>query len=250
MNHVFVDFENVPSVNLSLIRGQPAKVTLLIGEKQRRLELDLVRQIHEHASQVSLVEVGASGRNALDMVLAWHLGAAAERSAGDAFFVVSKDKDFDPLIKHLRARGLAVERVDAFAALPFVAALEAASIPRAARTRGATAGGRTRGRSHERPAARAAAATSSARQRLAEQRDASTPATEPTTDARLTKLIDRLQHRPKARPVRRKTLLSHINGFFGNQLSAAELEAVVADLQTRGVVAIDPQGRVSYPAQP
>src|SRR4051812_27262518 len=78
MNHVFVDFENVPSVDLSLIRGRPVDVTLLIGEKQRRLDLDLVRQIHEHATQVSLVEVGASGRNALDLVLAWHLGHAAE----------------------------------------------------------------------------------------------------------------------------------------------------------------------------
>src|SRR3954468_21509405 len=120
LNRVFVDFENVHTVDLTLIGDKQAEVTLLIGEKQRRLELALVRQIHEHAAKVTLIEVGAAGRNALDLVLAWHLGKTAERYPDDPYFVVSKDKDFDPLIPHLRTLGLRVERIDAFAALPFL----------------------------------------------------------------------------------------------------------------------------------
>ncbi len=196
MHHVFVDFENVPNVDLALIQDRPADVTLLIGEKQRRLDLDLVRQIHAHAAQVSLVEVGASGRNALDLVLAWHLGNAVERHAGDSFFVISKDKDFDPLIKHLRARGLDVSRVDSFDGLPFLGS-------------------------------------------------AAAPA--PVNDPRFAKLIDRLQQKTNDRPVRRKTLLTYINGFFANQLTAPELEAVASALETQEVISFGAAGRVLYP---
>ncbi len=119
---VYVDFENVPNVDLELTAGKPVHVTLLIGEKQKRLDLALVRQIHQHASQVTLIEVGASGRNALDLVLACHLGKAVAQHAGAEFHIISKDKDFDPLITHLRAEKMHVSRHNAFADLPLVAA--------------------------------------------------------------------------------------------------------------------------------
>ncbi len=231
MNHVFVDFENVPNVDLALIRDRAAEVTLLIGEKQRRIDLELVRQIHAHATQVTLIEVGASGRNALDLVLAWHLGNSADRYPSDMFFVVSKDKDFDPLIKHLRSRGLEVARVDAFAALPFLGAKKTEQRQPASRASRAA---------HTRPVPAAdAAPRPRADQRT---RERSTP-----EDPRFAKLIDRLQHKTKARPVRRKTLVSHINGFYGNGLSPSELEAVVNSLEKDGIIALDAQDRVSYP---
>lgn len=219
MNQVFVDLENVPNVELALIRDHAAHVTLLIGEKQRRLELEFVRQIHAHAAQVSLVEVGTSGRNALDMVLACYLGSAVERSPKDTFFVVSKDKDFDPLLKHLRARGLEASRVDSFAALPFAAA-PVTEAPKRRRTKTAV------------------------------QSKPVEPPRElelPLDDPRLPKVITCIQRKDVARPVRRKTLLSHINSLFGNQLSAPALEGMVSSLQDRGIISIDANGRVTYP---
>lgn len=193
-HYVFVDFENVPSVDLALVANQPVHVTLLIGEKQKRLDLALVRQIHRHAAQVTLVEVGASGRNALDLVLACHLGQAVVRRPDAAFHIVSKDKDFNPLVAHLRASDVNVARHEGFAALPFLHA----------------------------------------------------PATAPETDRRLAKLIDRLRHSAASRPVRRKTLLSHVQDFYGNRLSATEAESVIGTLVQQGVIAIDDRGRVSY----
>lgn len=191
---VFVDFENVPTVDLALISELPVHVTLLIGEKQKRLDLALVRQIHRHASRVTLIEVGASGRNALDLVLACHLGQAAVHHPGAAFHIVSKDKDFNPLVAHLRAADVNVTRHESFAALPFL-----------------------------HPAPKIAA-----------------------PDDRLAKLIDRLSHKTTARPVRRKTLLSHIQAFYANRLSPAELDGIVAALQQRGIIAFDEKERVSY----
>lgn len=193
-HHIFVDFENVPTVDLALIADHNAHVTLLIGDKQKRLDLPLVRQIHRHASRVTLIEVGGSGRNALDLVLACHLGQAVVNRPGAVFHIVSKDKDFNPLVAHLRAADVDVTRHDAFAALPFL----------------------------QRNAPRAA------------------------PDDRLGRLIDRLSHKTIARPVRRKTLLSHIQAFYANRLSPDELEAVVAALEERGVIAFDEKGRVNY----
>lgn len=193
-HYVFVDFENVPSVDLALVADQPVHVTLLIGEKQKRLDLALVREIHRHATQVTLVEVGASGRNALDLVLACHLGQAVVTHPGAAFHIVSKDKDFNPLVAHLRAGDVNVARHDSFPALPFL-----------------------------RP-----------------------PAKAPETDRRLAKLIDRLRHSAASRPVRRKTLFSHVQDFYGNRLSEVETEAVIGTLQQRHVIDIDDKGRVTY----
>jgi len=61
----------------------------------------LVEQIQQFASQVKLVKVGGSGHNALDLTLACYLGRAIERAPSARFAIVSKDKDFTPMIIHL-----------------------------------------------------------------------------------------------------------------------------------------------------
>lgn len=120
---VFVDFENVQPASIELPPGAPVQVVLLLGEKQRKLELGLVQQIHRQAAHVQLIEVGAAGRNALDLTLAYHLGRTVAAAPKDArFHIVSRDKDFDPLIAHLRGEGRHVFRHDEFSALPFLGA--------------------------------------------------------------------------------------------------------------------------------
>src|ERR1017187_7174364 len=58
---VFVDFENVPNIELGRVAGKPVHVSLLLGKNQRNLDVGLVQSIHRLAAQVQLVEVGASG---------------------------------------------------------------------------------------------------------------------------------------------------------------------------------------------
>lgn len=205
---VFVDFENINNVDLAGIGGKSARIALLIGQTSKRPDWSLTQQIHRHASQVELVEAGVSGRNALDLVLAYRLGHTASQHPGAAFHIVSKDKDFDPLISHLRNQGVNVVRHDAFAALPFL--------------------------------------TSAIRPTKVMPSTTKTTGTAAKPDERLEKLIDRLQNKPKARPVRRKTLLSHINAFFGHKLSPSELDDIVDQLITRRVIAMNEKDRVEY----
>ena len=116
---VFVDFENVPNVDLALVSGKPVHVTLLIGKNQTKLGIGLVQQIRRLAAQVELLEVGASGHNALDLTLAYYLGQAVQRAPNAQFCVVSKDKDFEPLLGHLCGNNVKVGRYESFEALPF-----------------------------------------------------------------------------------------------------------------------------------
>lgn len=216
---VFVDFENVPEVDLGLVEGKPVQVTLFIGKHQKKLDLALVRQIHRLAAQVELVEVGASGRNALDLTLAYYLGQTVERAPGAHFHLVSKDKDFEAMIGHLQGKHLKVARCDSFTALPF--------LPKPAKSRPLLA-----------PAKVSAGVKTVEATKEGEG------------DDRLEKLIHRLKNNSAPRPKKRARLLAHISTAFGGKLPEAEQVQKLGELVERGVLRIDAKERVTYAAGP
>ncbi|MCX6868214.1 MAG: PIN domain-containing protein [Verrucomicrobia bacterium] len=110
MNHVFVDFENVHQVDLTLIGVKSVSFTLMVGAKQTKLDSDLVEKLMEHSASVRLVKLKSSGQNALDFALAYYLGRAVLADPTAYYHIVSKDGGFDPLIDHLRARHINVQR--------------------------------------------------------------------------------------------------------------------------------------------
>ncbi|RXK55868.1 hypothetical protein ESB00_08290 [Oleiharenicola lentus] len=114
---VLVDFENVPDVDFAGIEGKPVRVVLLIGTRQQRLDLALVRQIHRLNGQIELVEVGVAGRSAFDLALAYQLGLAVKEHPQAQFHIVSQAEDFEPLLRHLASRGMDVTRHVVFPSL-------------------------------------------------------------------------------------------------------------------------------------
>ncbi len=214
---VFVDFENVPTVDLGLVEGKPVHVSLLIGKKQTWLDLPLVQQIHRLATQVELVEVGASGHNALDLTLAYYLGRAIQRSPGAQFYIVSKDKDFEPMIGHICGEGIKASRHDSFAALPFLPKPKKPS-----------------------PVKAPAPAKVSASLKTA------VPVQAAGAEERFEKLIARLKTIVNQRPKKRDRLLAYINTVFGGKLSEPEQNAKLAELIRRRILFIDEKGRVTY----
>src|SRR5437879_3459509 len=113
-NYIFIDFENVQEVDLDRIAGKSVKVVLILGEQHRKLPIALVRQLHQYASAVRLVETGCSGKNALDLVLASCMGEAKMDDPHGYFHILSKDKDFDALIAHYKTNGLLAARHKSF----------------------------------------------------------------------------------------------------------------------------------------
>lgn len=203
----FIDLENVPHVDLSLLEGQPIHTTILIGARQKKLELSLVQRIHRLGKQVELVEVGASGPNALDLTLACYLGRALERHPKASFSIISRDRDFDPMIAHLIAQGVSVARhAGIHARTP--APKRAAPVPVAA------------------PAPRRAPS--------------------PEGD-RAERIIARLMNPDnRNRPNRRRGLLAQIKSSLGKAATDADAAELVHALEQRGLLAIDGDGRVVY----
>jgi hypothetical protein len=217
---VFVDFENVPDVDLSAISGQPVRVTLLIGNKQKKLDLELVKQIQKFPAQVDLVEVGGSGRNALDLTLACYLGRAIERAPAANFAIVSKDKDFAPMIAHLLAHDVEIARYDSFTALPFL--------------------------HHRKPIA---APKSTVTPKIATGSKTSVPSAKKPTEDRRAKVISRLKNPlSRNRPADEPALRAHIRSALGKEASDDKVDGIVRDLVDSHHLAIDGRGKVSYPA--
>jgi hypothetical protein len=214
---IFVDYENVPSVDLGLVGGKAVHVTLMIGKNQTKIDFVLVEQIRRLADQVELVKLDASGRNALDLTLAHYLGRAVERRPDAQFCIVSKDKDFDPMIAHLLGKGLRISRTDSFGALPF--------LPRPRKS-----------------SATKAVATSPAKSVTTVKPEDNAD----VSDVRLEKLVARLTNGVGSRPKKKSGLLAHINTAFGNKLTVPQLTVKLDELLTRGILSIDEADRVTY----
>lgn len=73
-NYIYVDFENIQEIDISLIAHRPVKVVIALGKHQTNLPVGMVKALLKHPDQVTLVEVGVQGKNALDFVLAYYLG--------------------------------------------------------------------------------------------------------------------------------------------------------------------------------
>lgn len=220
MNHVFVDYENVREIDLAVFGVERVSVTLLVGANEKKLAVDLVEQLFAHAASVQFVRLTSSGKNALDMTLAYYLGRAAATEPATHFYIVSKDKDFDPLQKHLQSRGLSVRRCPDFASLPFLQSAPAKPKPVAAKAKVVKAPVKV-------PASKKVSA-------------------KPPKVDEIAGLLEHLRTHPKQRPRTRKRLVPFVINQLGQTLSEAEAAKRVAAMEKAGGLAIGEKGRVSY----
>jgi hypothetical protein len=80
--------------------------------------VELVEKIHKYHAQVHLIKSEVASQNALNLVLAYHVGRQANANPQGYFHVLAKDKDYDPLIKHLRGSHILANRHETFSTIP------------------------------------------------------------------------------------------------------------------------------------
>src|SRR6266851_8365695 len=102
VNHIFVDFENVHEIDLTVIGSKAVSFTLLVGPRQTKLDISLVEKLFEHAVSVQLVRLTSAGRNALDFTLAYYVGRSWAADPTGYFHIVSDSGDIQRTIKALR----------------------------------------------------------------------------------------------------------------------------------------------------
>jgi len=138
-HYILIDHENIPTLEVGDIGALPVKVLVFLGEHTTKLALKDVKKLMTHAAKIDLIEIAGNGKNALDFHIAYYVGRISAADPGASIYIVSKDKGFDPLIAHLTARNVRVQRAaavpkfsDARAARPAPAA-DADAVPEAER---------------------------------------------------------------------------------------------------------------------
>ena len=215
MNHVFVDYENVHHVDLSLIGAKSVSFTLMVGAKQSKLNTDLVEKLIEHSSSVQLVKLKSSGKNALDFALAYYLGRAALTDPTGHFHIIAKDGGYDALIEHLRERHINVCRQVSCADLTFAwsGKMKPVSKPLAKKTVTKKAGKKT--------------AAKKATKKAASKKEKSV---EEWTE----RVVKNFTDHPKARPAKRKTLLTKVGDMIKEPVDGPEVLSVITKMQEMG----------------
>jgi hypothetical protein len=219
MNHVFVDFENVHQIDLSIIGDKSVSFMLLVGASQTKFNVELVEKLMERAASIQLERLKSSGKNALDFALSFYVGRAVAADPTGYFHIISKDKGFDPLIEHLRSRNIRARRHNDFAELSFTAP------PKPAAIKSPSAGSPS-----VPPKAQIAPKNAAAK---------------PRSDA-LSRVLAGLRKNPKSRPGTRTALLHYIQTLMAwpDEAKAAKF---VGKLEKDGHLSLSDKGAVTYP---
>ena len=108
---LLVDFENVQQVDLARL-DDSFQIIIFVGAAQKSIPIELVANAQKLGSRIEWQRVDANGSNALDFCIACHLGRVLEKSPQLQCIVLSKDKGFDPLLRHLNKNGLQCKRLN------------------------------------------------------------------------------------------------------------------------------------------
>ena len=100
-NIVLIDSENVKPDSLEKLKHQDFQVVVFLGANQKRIDSAIALAVHSLGANGRYVQICDKGRNALDFHIAYYIGKLSAENPNACFHIISKDKGFDPLIKHL-----------------------------------------------------------------------------------------------------------------------------------------------------
>lgn len=111
---LLVDYENIGKVDLGAI-PTGVRVPFFFGASQRSVPTEFLKAALRLGERFVPIDIEGQGKNALDFHIAFYLGEYLARSPQSACVILSRDKGFDPLVKHLIKRGFAVRRANSIA---------------------------------------------------------------------------------------------------------------------------------------
>lgn len=208
VNHVFVDFENLKTIDGDTLGRKNFTFHLILGPTNKTLPVEAVARMMENAQAVTLIRSPKTGKNAADFVLAYHLGQAVMADPKGYFHLLSADEGFDSLVELLRSRKIEVMRHGSWDELKAATAPKPPDLP-------------------------------------SPEKKVVSPAVK-SLSADAEKLLEALTKSPKSRPKKKKTLVSHAKSSLGKNASDAQGEAVVEELRKATKLAIDEKGAVTY----
>ena len=223
-----IDFENVQPKALGRLQPGSARIKVFLGQHQSRLMLELVQALQPFGKDAEYIQITGSGPDAVDFHIAFYIGRLASAHPGAGFTIVSKDRGFDPLVKHLETLGIACRRVPEIPESAVAAPVKARAAKQSAAAKKAVKKFIV---TVDPPVPTADVATVAA-----------TPKPKPptsnatTTRARATAVVAWLQK--SSRPATLAKLRSSIRARFTPALDDRQVEAVIQSLQGSGKIAV------------
>jgi hypothetical protein len=206
---LLVDYENIGKIDLGAIPAG-VRVPFFFGASQKSVPTEFLKAALRLGERFVPIDIEGQGKNALDFHIAFYLGEYLARSPDTSCVILSKDKGFDPLIRHLVRRGFAVRRANTIAE-----ALGARALPAAA----------PRGAAAARPAA--------------------VPASRqppPLLDTALGVLAAAQKSR---RPRRRTGLVAYLHSHFSKKIPETELQRLIDQMIADGKLS-EARGAITY----
>lgn len=119
-NWILVDFENVQQVEFDRLRGLPVSVLLFLGPHQNKLPTTLVTAAIRSGVTFDILQLDQAGPNAVDMAIAFSAGDILAKDSQAFIHILSKDRDYDCLVRFIRASGRLGARAATFPELRFL----------------------------------------------------------------------------------------------------------------------------------
>lgn len=223
VNHVFVDLENIKTVDPVVFEKKNMTFHLILGPQNTKFDVEIVELLVKHADAVRIVRSPEKGKNAADFVLAYHLGQAALTEPKAHFHIVSKDTGFDSLVKFMKTRQVKVRRHDSWATLDLSAVVKAVPMV---------------------PAAEAIAKVPTSPAVQASAKAVRTGERPLSDEAR--KVLESLRKAVKNRPKMRATLVRHVQNGGGKDRDEKKAEQLVKELFSQGYLKDVGAGKLEY----
>ncbi len=249
-NYVMVDFENTQPESLDELPVGAFKIKVFVGAAQAkaRARTRFFISMHRHAAFSEYVEMARSGPNALDMHIAYYVGRLLATEPDASVFIVSNDKDFDPIVEHVHKTGSHCTRVKSIAEIVKLQAATRVS-------RSATAAPRAKVPVSKPPAAKTPASKAPAVSKpppktpsvKAPPATARAPAAAPAPARKksapndidaVVALLRRMKDKPGKRKALAQTVAKHFADHGGARGDKA-IEQTIEELLRRGLISLD-----------
>ncbi len=95
-------------------------MVLFVGANLNQLSFPIVNAVQSLGSNGSYVKISSHGPSALDFHIAYCIGKLAVAHPDAYFHIISKEKGFDPLIKHLKNQKIFCSRSASVLEIPLI----------------------------------------------------------------------------------------------------------------------------------
>jgi PIN domain len=129
INYILIDYENVQPKNLALLAAEHFRVVVFVGQAQQSVPIGLATALQSFGKRAGYVRISGNGPNALDFHIAYYIGRLVSQDKTAYLHIISKDTGFDPLIAHLRERGIEIRRWPGLENIPILRAQTLAASP-------------------------------------------------------------------------------------------------------------------------